>query len=132
MIVQEFLDGKWKTLTEASRAHGIRGKSTLAKWIRLFGFDYALDTKGNRCIFMAKSTPEDVKDAEIQALKLELRQTREALAQMTVNSLFNENLFKIGVRELGGDPKALKKKLITELPLPHPESLENPKGENPS
>ena len=130
-IVQEYLDGKWKTLKAASDAHGIRGKSTLSKWIRLFGFGKILDMKGSRHAIMAKITSDTAKDAEIQVLKQELRQTREALAQMTVNSLYHENLFKIGVRELGGNPAALKKKLILELSKQPSTTTEKNRGSKP-
>ena len=113
-IVQEFVDGKWKSLKEASDAHGIRGKSTLARWIRTCGFGYVLDAKGRKGFKMTEIQNEiSSRDAEIRQLRLELAETREALAQMTVNDLYHINLFLIGMRTVGENPEEIKKKLIS-------------------
>ena len=60
---------------------------------------------------MANEKPEE----ELKKLRRELKQAKEALADMTVKALVTENMLDIFAESQGLDPKEVKKKLASQL-----------------
>ena len=106
-VVSEIVSGKWKSVWEASRAYGITGTSTVARWMIKYGYGHLL----NRVIIVANEKPEE----ELKKLRRELKQAKEALADMTVKALVTENMLDIFAESQGLDPKEVKKKLASQL-----------------
>ena len=106
-VVSEVVSGKWKSVWEASRAYGITGTSTVAEWMIKYGYGHLL----NRAIIVANEKPEE----ELKKLRRELKQAKEALADMTVKALVTENMLDIFAESQGLDPKEVKKKLASQL-----------------
>jgi len=72
-----------------------------------FGYGHLL----NRVIIVANEQPQD----ELKKLRRELKQVKNALADMTVKVLVTENMFDILAEECGRDSKEAKKKLASQL-----------------
>ena len=106
-VVSEIVSGKWKSVLEASRAYGITGTSTVARWMIKYGYGHLL----NRVIIVANEKPQE----EVKKLRRELKQAKEALADMTVKVLVTENMLDIFAESQGLDPKEVKKKLASQL-----------------
>lgn len=106
-VVSEIVSGKWKSVWEASRAYGITGTSTVARWMIKYGYGHLL----NRVIIVANEKPQE----EVKKLRRELKQAKEALADMTVKVLVTENMLDIFAESQGLDPKEVKKKLASQL-----------------
>ena len=105
--MSEIVSGKWKSVWEASRAYGITGTSTVARWMIKYGYGHLL----NRVIIVANEKPQE----EVKKLRRELKQAKEALADMTVKVLVTENMLDIFAESQGLDPKEVKKKLASQL-----------------
>ena len=106
-VVSEIVSGKWKSVWEASRAYQITGTYTVANWMIKYGYGHLL----NRVIIVANEKPEE----ELKKLRRELKQAKEALADMTVKALVTENMLDIFAESQGLDPKEVKKKLASQL-----------------
>ena len=106
-VVSEIVSGKWKSVWEASRAYRITGTYTVANWMIKYGYGHLL----NRVIIVANEKPEE----ELKKLRRELKQAKEALADMTVKALVTENMLDIFAESQGLDPKEVKKKLALQL-----------------
>ena len=106
-VVQELEDGKFATLSEASRAYGIRGGSTVSQWIRKYGNDNLLPKKVR---------VETLKERdELKEARKRIRQLEAALADAHIDNSLGDSYLKIACERLGIDVSDFKKKNVTKL-----------------
>ena len=106
-VVQELEDGKFATLSEASRAYGIRGGSTVSQWIRKYGNDKLLPKK---------MRVETLKERdELKEARKRIRQLEAALADAHIDNSLGDSYLKIACERLGIDVSDFKKKNVTKL-----------------
>ena len=106
-VVQELEDGKFATLSEASRAYGIRGGSTVSQWIRKYGNDKLLPKKVR---------VETLKERdELKEARKRIRQLEAALADAHIDNSLGDSYLKIACERLGIDVSDFKKKNVTKL-----------------
>ena len=106
-VVQELADGKFATLSEASRAYGIRGGSTVSQWIRKYGNDKLLPKKVR---------VETLKERdELKEARKRIRQLEAALADAHIDNSLGNSYLKIACERLGIDVSDFKKKNVTKL-----------------
>lgn len=106
-VVQELEDGKFATLSAASRAYGIRGGSTVSQWIRKYGNDKLLPKKVR---------VETLKERdELKEARKRIRQLEAALADAHIDNSLGDSYLKIACERLGIDVSDFKKKNVTKL-----------------
>jgi len=107
-VLRELEEGKFASRSAAERAYGIRGKSTIAKWIRKYGLTH-LENKVIRV-----QTPKEVD--EVKQLRGEVRKLKEALADAHLDQMLGEAYLKIACRSAGiEDVEDFKKKHAGKL-----------------
>ena len=103
-VVSELESGKFRTHLEAREAYGITGCSTIPSWLKKYGRDHLL-----KKIVRVETVNE--KD-EIKALKKEIAQLKEAVADSRIQELIHKAAFDVVCKEYGlGSPDEVKKKL---------------------
>ena len=106
-VVQELEDGKFATISEASRAYGIRGGSTVSQWIRKYGNDKLLPRKVR---------VETLKERdELKEARKRIRQLEAALADAHIDNSLGDSYLKIACERLGIDVSDFKKKNVIKL-----------------
>ena len=107
-VLRELEEGKFPSRSAAERAYGIRGKSTISKWIRKYGTTH-LQSKVVRV-----QTPKEID--EVKQLRREVRKLKEALADAHVDHLLDDAYLKIACRTAGiEDVDDFKKKHAGKL-----------------
>ena len=103
-IVGELESGKFRTHQEARQRYGITGGNTIPLWLKKYGKNHLLPR-----IVRVESVNE--KD-QIKALKKEIAQLKEAVADSRVQELIHRAAFEVACKEYGlGTPEEVKKKL---------------------
>ena len=106
-VVQELADGKFATLSEVSRAYGIRGGSTVSQWIRKYGNDKLLPKKVR---------VETLKERdELKEARKRIRELEAALADAHIDNSLGDSYLKIACERLGIDVSDFKKKNAIKL-----------------
>jgi transposase-like protein len=101
-VVKELEDGKFATISGASRAYGIRGGSTISQWIRKYG---------NEGILPKKVKVETLKERdELKEARKRIRQLEAALADAHIDCSLGNSYLKIACERLGLDISDFKKK----------------------
>ena len=108
-VVNEIVEGKWKSVAEASRAYGIAGSMTVSRWMDKYGYGHLR----NRVTVVMDEKPID----EIKRLRTELKQANDALAKMALKLLFSETEFEVYAEQNGEDAATVKKKLGMSPPI---------------
>lgn len=107
-VVEELERGHLRSQEEARSRYGIRGSSTVAKWITKYGPPHMQ----RRIVHV--QTPDEL--GPIEKLKLENAQLRKALVDSNVDGALHKAYFDIVCREYGvADPEALKKSFAATL-----------------
>lgn len=102
-VMEELRDGKWKTVSAAGQAYGVRPKS-IRTWMKQLGFDYL----NGRVIYVKTRTELD----EIKRLKEENKRLKLQLADEHIDHMIDEAALQIACRNLGTSPEELKKKAV--------------------
>jgi transposase len=71
-VVRELEQGRYKSPWEASRAYGVKGTYTVARWVRQFGKDHLL----GKLVRVMKADEE----IEVKVLRKRVRELERALA----------------------------------------------------
>ena len=101
-VVNELEDGKFATISAASRAYGIRGGSTISQWIRKYG---------NERILPKKVRVETLKERdELKEARKRIRQLEAALSDAHIDNSLGDSYLKIACERLGIDVSDFKKK----------------------
>ena len=107
-VISELESGKVESMAEASRKYGIKGGSTIKKWIKKYGKNHLLSK------VVKVNTPEDLD--EKKALKKRIAELEKALADTSVKAVINEAYFQVVCEEFGvTDFEEMKKKLDVKL-----------------
>lgn len=88
-------------LEEVRRRYGIKGNSTVPKWLRKYG-------NGSRGMRIRVEKPEEID--ELTRLRAELRRVKEALADAHVDLALERAFTQVACARLGVEPEEFKKK----------------------
>jgi transposase-like protein len=106
-VVEQLESGELSSITEAQQRYGIRGNTTVNRWLRRLGKNH----------LMAKvvrvEMPEEKR--ELERLRRQVRDLEHALSQTRMKELLAEAHFEILCREQGLDAEAEKKKADAQL-----------------
>lgn len=101
-VVGELESGKFRSLSEARRAYGIRGLATLQRWIRQYG---------NENILPKKVRVETMKERdELKEARKRIRELEAALADAHIDHALSDAYVQIACEHMGEDPATFKKK----------------------
>ncbi len=106
-VVQEVVDGKWTGFTHAQRVYGIKGATTVRKWMERYGYGHLLE----RIVVMKSS--EEVN--EVSTLRAEVRRLKESLADVYLDLQIEKQLSLILLKETGRDRDDVKKNIPGRL-----------------
>jgi transposase-like protein len=106
-VVDEIERGKFTGAYAAGRAYGIKGATTVSKWIREYGSADLLPKK----ITIHTLDEQD----ENKELKKRVKELERALADSYMSGLLKESYLEIACERMGTDVEAFKKKHVTNL-----------------
>lgn len=105
-VVGELERGRFGTILEASRHYGIRGGTTVRRWLKRFGRNDLIP----KVVHVEK--PDEAE--QIRELKKQIRQLQEALGKTQLENVMNESFLGIACERLGVDVEEFKKKVDTK------------------
>jgi len=106
-VVDEIESGKFSGATAASRAYGIKGATTVTRWIRRYGREDLLARRIN------VTTMEE--QDENKRLKKRVQELEKALADSYMSGRLEESYLQLACEQIGVDVEAFKKKHVTRL-----------------
>jgi transposase-like protein len=106
-IVEDVAGGKYASLDEARRRNGIRGASTLAKWIKRYGHG---DLLPKRVRVETMNEIDELKEA-----RKRIRELEAALADAHMDYCLESAFLDIACESMGTTTEALKKKNVITL-----------------
>lgn len=101
-VIGELESGKLKSIEHARRFYGIGGSETIPGWLKKYGRNHL------RAKVVRVEKPEE--QTQIQQLKNQVRQLKEALADTQLQSLLNQSVYEVLCSQVGVDPEEFKKK----------------------
>jgi transposase-like protein len=99
---EDVANGKYQSLDEAMRRKGIRGSSTLSKWIKQYGREDMLPKR------IKVETMNEID--ELQGARLRIRELEAALADAHVDYCLESAFMDIACERLGTSTEELKKR----------------------
>ena len=105
-VIEQLESGRFSSLSEATEHFGIKGRATIAYWLRKYG-------RNHLCAKVVRVEKPDEKN-RIRELKKQVRQLKEALGQTQAEKIIGEEFLKIACEQLGQDIEQFKKKADTE------------------
>jgi len=106
-VVGELESGHFSSISEAQEHYGITGASTIRNWLVKYG-------RNHLCAKVVRVEKPNEKD-QIQALKKQIKQLKEALGQTQAENVINQEFLKIACEQMGENLDSFKKKVGTEL-----------------
>jgi transposase-like protein len=106
-LVEDVANGKYQSLDEARRRNGIRGASTLNKWIKQYGREDMLPKR------VKVETMNEID--ELQAARSRIRELEAALADAHMDYCLESAFLDIACQRLGMSTEELKKKNVITL-----------------
>jgi transposase-like protein len=103
-LVEDVASGKYKSLDEAGRRNGTRGRVTVVRWIKQYG----------REDILPKRIKVETMD-EMQAARRRIRELEAALADAHMDYCLESAFLEIACEKLGTTAEELKKKNVTTL-----------------
>lgn len=101
-VVEELESGRFSSISEAKEHYGIAGASTVQNWLVKYG-------RNHLCAKVVRVEKPNEKD-QIQQLKKQIKQLKEALGQTQAENVINQEFLKIACEQLGQDLENFKKK----------------------
>ncbi len=102
-VVRELEQGRYQSVTAAGRAYGVKGRETIASWVRRFGKDQLL----RKVIRVMKADEE----SELKALRKRVRELERALADAHLDLKLGEAYLELACEAAGvEDVEEFKKK----------------------
>jgi len=105
-VVAELETGRFRSICQASDHYGIRGTTTVRRWLRQFGKNHLIP----KVVRVEKPNEAN----QIRELKAHIRQLKQALGQTHLHNVLNESYLTIACEQLGQDVDAFKKKVATK------------------
>ena len=106
-VVEEIQSGRFESINLASKAYGIKGATTIKRWLRGYGDPDKLPK-----LIKVMSMKEIDETAE---LKKRVKDLEKALADAYMKGLLSESYLEIACEGMGVDMDEFKKKHATEL-----------------
>jgi transposase-like protein len=106
-LVEDVVGGKYTSLEEARRKNGIRGSSTLTKWIKHYGREDILPKR------IKVETMVEID--ELKAARKRIGELEAALADAHMDYCLESAFLDIACERLGTTTEALKKKNVITL-----------------
>lgn len=104
-VVADVEAGRFSSCHEARLVHGIRGKDTVARWVRQYGKDHLL----GKVVRVQKSDEL----AELKRLQAEVKRLKGFALDMAMDRELEKAAFDMLCEQQGIDPVAFKKKLAS-------------------
>ncbi|MDR1216192.1 MAG: transposase [Treponema sp.] len=106
-LVEDVGNGKYQSLNEAKRRNGIRGGSTLSKWLKQYGREDMLPKRRK------VETMNEL--AELKAARRRIRELEAALADAHMDYCLESAFLDIACQRMGTSVAELKKKNVITL-----------------
>ena len=106
-IVEGIRQGKFATISQARKAYGICGKTTIQKWIKKYGREELLPKR----VRVETMTEID----ELKEAKKRIRDLEKALADSRMDYCLERAFLEIACEEMGTSREELKKNNATRL-----------------
>ena len=104
-VVAEIEAGRFRSISHASEQYGIRGTTTVRRWLQQFGKNHLIP----KVVRVEK--PDEAN--QVRELKKQIRQLKQALGETQLQNVLNESFLSIACEQLGQDVDAFKKKVAT-------------------
>jgi transposase-like protein len=104
-VTSELAAGKHRSATGAARAYGIRGASTVKRWLRKYGRE---DLMPKRITILTMNEADKTK-----ALEKRVRELENALASTHMKELLGSAYLEMACEKLGVEVEEFKKKAAT-------------------
>lgn len=101
-VVEALESGRFSSICQARAHYGIAGGSTIKNWLRKYG-------RNELCAKVVRVEKPNEKD-QIQELKKQIRQLKEALGQTQAEKVMGEEFLKMACEKMGVDIEEFKKK----------------------
>lgn len=101
-VVEELEGGRFASVQEAMRHHGIRGSSTLQRWVRQHGKDQLL----GRVVRVERPDERD----RMRELRRRVSELERALGQTQAERVIAETYLEVACERLGEEVEGFKKK----------------------
>ena len=105
-VVADLENGRFRSILAASEHYGIRGATTIRKWLKRHGKNHLIP----KVVRVEKPDEAD----QVRQLKKQIRQLQEALGKTQLESIMNESFLEIACEQLGVDLEEFKKKAPTK------------------
>lgn len=107
-VVTEIANGKFSSNQEAGMAYGIKGATTIRRWVKKYGRDDLLP----RVIRVESETDRN----EVEDLKRKIKELEKTVTELAVSEVMHKAYFDIVCDQNGiTDPEAMKKKVAAKL-----------------
>jgi transposase-like protein len=106
-LVEDIAGGKYTSLNEAMRRNGIRGCSTLGKWIKQYGREDMLPKR------IKVETMDEID--ELKEARKRIRELEAALADARMDYCLESAFLDIACEQLGTSSEKLKKNNVITL-----------------
>ncbi len=106
-VVEELESGRFSSISQANEHYGIAGAGTIRNWLVRYG-------RNHLCAKVVRVEQPDEKN-QVEQLKKQIRQLKEALGQTQAENVINQEFLKIACEQMGQDLASFKKKAGTEL-----------------
>jgi transposase-like protein len=106
-LVEDVAGGKYQSIEEARRRNGIRGNTTLSKWIKQYGREDILPKR------IKVETMNEID--ELRAARSRIRELEAALADAHMDYCLESAFLDIACEQLGMSTEELKKNNVITL-----------------
>ncbi len=106
-VVKELESGRFSSISQAKEHYGIAGAETIRNWLVRYG-------RNHLCPKVVRVEKPEEKN-QIQELKKQIKQLKEALGQTQAENVINQEFLKIACEQMGQDLDSFKKKAGTAL-----------------
>ena len=105
-VVAELEAGRFRSICQASEHYGIRGTTTVRRWLAQFGKNHLIP----KVVRVEKPNEAN----QVRELKKQIRQLKQALGETQLHNVLNESFLEIACERLGQDVETFKKKADTK------------------
>ena len=105
-VVAELEAGRFRSICQTSDHYGIRGTTTVRRWLRQFGKNHLIP----KVVRVEKPNEAN----QVREFKKQIRQLKQALGETHLHNVLNESYLTIACEQLGQDVDAFKKKVATK------------------
>ncbi len=106
-VVEQMSSGKFASISEAQRAYGIRGMTTIQKWLKKYGKE---DLLPKRIRIETMAERDELKEA-----KKRIRDLEKALSDSHMDYCLERAFLEIACKKIGTTREDLKKKNVMRL-----------------